>query len=427
MTSEEILGIICPGSPAPGINPCISALTTYAVKLKWKVIGFHDGFLHLSTGDIEKVQENMTILENKDVLNFNKNNGTILRTDRYDPSKFPQKVMNCVRMLTQLKIQYLIIIGGNDQINVANFISSGVDPADMKLIVIPKTVDNDIALPPNQTTLGFNSARSFAIPILRNLIFDAKSAPRWFIVETMGRRSGHLALSICQASGAKFAIIPEDFGRKRIDLSDICDVIEGAILKSLVLGENFGVCLLSEGLINQMSTLSIQQLTEDGTISYNSEGRIVLDNAEISRAVRVEIEKRFSLSNIEIKVANKKVGYEFRSCDPSCFDSVYAQELAYGAIEGFKNDHSNCIVTSQSGVISYLSFRSILDQDTGRVVARRVDVNSEVYKIARSYMQVITKEDLEDEEMVRKLAQVGNSTPEKIVEKYKKVISLLVQ
>ena len=425
--AEEVLGIVCPGSPAPGINLCISALTDYSARLGWSVLGFHDGFLHLATGDFSDVSANLVHFGVEKMNESNKRTSTLLRTHEFDPTRSPEKVMNCIRMLVKLKVKYLVVIGGNEEICMANFISSGIDPADMKLLVIPKTIDNDIHLPNHMQTLGFVSARTSAIPIVRNLMLDAKSAPRWFLVETIGRRSGHLALSICQATGANLAIIPEDFGKKKIELNDISDVIEGTILKSLVYDENFGVCLLSESLINQLSTMSIQELSDNEILFYNKDGRLTLDNAEISRAVRIEIQKRLEKRKIAIKVAANKLGYEIRSCDPCCFDAVYAQELAYGAIEGFRSDHSNSIVISQAGSISYLSFRSILDQDTGKVIPRKVDTNSETYKIARSYMKFITKDDLANPEFVRKLAEVANSTPEEIVSHFKRSTELIVQ
>ena len=76
---------------------------------------------------------------------------------------------------------------------------------------VPKTIDNDLPLPDNAPTFGFETARSVGSAIVENLMEDARTASRWYLAITMGRKSGALALGICKAAGATLAVIPEEF------------------------------------------------------------------------------------------------------------------------------------------------------------------------------------------------------------------------
>lgn len=424
MSSERpVLGIICGGGPAPGLNGVVAAATFYANRLGWQILGFHDGYLHLASGKAEEVRENIIELNPDLVAPIIREGGSLIRTDRFDPTRSPQKVSNTLRMLSEFHIKYLLIIGGNDKITCTHLITQGVDPHEMQVLVVPKTIDNDVQLPSDQSTFGYHSARQFGTSLVKNLMMDAKSAPRWFIVETMGRRTGHIALSIAEASGAHLAIIPEDFGEKKIELSDICDVFEGALLKRLAAGKNYGVCVISEGLIHQMSSTSIQALFQSKFINYNSEGQIILDDAELSRAITKEMNRRLEILGIGVRVTPKKIGYELRSCNPNDFDSVYSQDLGYGAIEGFKDNHSNAIVVWSDGVISFQSFRNLMDPCTGRIFPRKIDITSQQYEIIESYMWNVKRADLKNSELVDKLCKLCKMTSQEFISKYTRVTS----
>ena len=425
--SEPVLGIICGGGPAPGLNGLIAAVTFYAKRLGWRVFGFHDGYLHLSSGDADAVRRNIIELDQKICARHYREGGSIIRTDRFDPTRSPRRVANVLQMLAEFRVKYLLIVGGNDKITCTHLITQGVDPHEMQVIVVPKTIDNDIALPGDQDTFGYDSARLFATELVKNLMVDAKSAPRFFCVETMGKRTGHLALSVAEASGAHVCIIPEDFGDKKIELKDICDIFEGAIIKRLAMGKPYGMCVISEGLINQMTSNSIQGLFENGYIKYGAEGQIVLDDAELSRAVSKQVNQRLTDRGISVRVTPKKIGYELRSQSPNAFDAVYVQELGYGAVEGFRSGHSNCIALWDNGMVSYKSFRELMDPGTGRIFPRRVNIESQCYKITRTYLSVLKERDFQDKEKLEKLAKAANTTPDQFIAQFGRVPALTVK
>ena len=428
--NQIVLGILVGGGPAPGLNKVIASSTIYAISLGWKVLGFQDGYRHLITGDLKEVQEN-TLELTYDLVSFNsKLGGSILRSDRFDPTRSYQNMVNIHSIFATLHIRYFLVFGGNQNITGAHILMQGFDPAKIQTIVIPKTIDNDVMLPEGQDTFGHHSAYIFGSKIIKNLMQDSKSAPRWFIVQTMGKRSGHLALNIACATGAHLAIIPEDFRNRRITLEQICDIIEGTVIKRLARGMNFGVCLISEGVIDQMTPSSIQSLIISGCASCNSEGQIILDEVELSRAIVKELKKRFenkfkSSENIlPVRFASKKMGYELRSAPPCAFDCQYADDLGYAAIEGFIHHHSNCVVIWQNGTITYKSFRELMDPATGRIIPKRVNVENQNYKIMQEYFWNIKVKDLRQKSLVTKMAEIEKLSLEKFVKRFNKVVEL---
>ena len=83
----------------------------------------------------------------------------------------------------------------------------------IRVVHVPKTIDNDLDLPPHVDTFGFQSARHYGVDIVKNLMVDAKTTSRWYFVIAMGRKAGHLALGIGKAAGATMTLIPEEFTR----------------------------------------------------------------------------------------------------------------------------------------------------------------------------------------------------------------------
>ena len=81
-----------------------------------------------------------------------------------------------------------------------------------------------------------------------SLMEDSRTTNRWFYIVVMGRRAGHLALGIGKSAGATLTVIPEEFGKERVRLDEVCDVLEGAILKRRVMGRRYGLAVIAEGI-----------------------------------------------------------------------------------------------------------------------------------------------------------------------------------
>src|SRR5206468_5148253 len=115
---------------------------------------------------------------------------------------------------------------------------------------VPKTIDNDLPLPPGVLTFGFETARHVGVGIVRNLAEDARTTSRWYIIVSMGRAAGFLALGIGKAAAATLTIIPEEFPHgSKVSLDQVCDIVAGAIIKRRTNGQTYGVAVVAEGLI----------------------------------------------------------------------------------------------------------------------------------------------------------------------------------
>ena len=101
----------------------------------------------------------------------------------------------------------------------------------LKVVHVPKTIDNDLDLPAWIPTFGYQTARHVGTGIVRDLLTDAQTTSRWYFVVAMGRKAGHLALGIGKAAGATLTVIPEEFPGKQIPMRQIVDVLTGAIIK----------------------------------------------------------------------------------------------------------------------------------------------------------------------------------------------------
>lgn len=415
MDSEErILGIIVAGGCAPGLNGIIAAATEFAHRLHWKVIGFQEGYKYLMTGDPEIVEKH-TVLVTDELIQWKSTlGGSIIKTSRLDISKNLAAIANTFKMLKHFKIRYLLAIGGNDKIRICHNITQGVDPTQMQVIAIPKTISNDVELPSGQPSFGFHTARAFAAKLVRNLIFDAQSQPRWFIVELMGKETGHLAFTVAVASGADLAIIPEDFAQKQILLSDISDMIEGTIIKKAAEGINYGVIVICEGLLGMLNDEDKQYVYTSQNIS-NDPTTFSFSDVEISRTLAHDVQERLKKRNIKTMVTAKNIGYELRGARPLGFDAIYARELGLGAVNGFLLGHSNCVVIWNDGKIMYKSFRSIVDPITGTIKPRLVDTQGTEYTVGRGNMCFLTKQDFTDKAQLAKLAKVANTTTEQFL------------
>src|SRR5579864_6840070 len=126
---------------------------------------------------------------------------------------------------------------------------------------VPKTIDNDLPLPDNAPTFGFETARSVGTGIIESLMEDARTTERWYLVVSMGRKSGALALGMCKAAGATLAVIPEEFaGEDELDLDAVVDTIVGAIVKRRMMGHDHGVALIAEGIAEHVSADKLSAL-----------------------------------------------------------------------------------------------------------------------------------------------------------------------
>ncbi len=247
---KKNLAIIVGGGPAPGINGVIRSVTIEAINSGLNVIGIYDGFEWLAKGDHTHVTE----LKIEDVSRIHFSGGSILRTSRENPASSKEKIEATIKALTQLSVDYLVTIGGDDTATSAYKIDE-LTKGQIEVAHVPKTIDNDLPLPGNMPTFGYQTARHHGVKIVQSLMMDAATTKRWYYVVTMGRKAGHLALGIGKAAGATLTIIGEEFRNQEVSFNTICDILEVSIIKRLASGHPYGVAILAEGIIHKIDQM----------------------------------------------------------------------------------------------------------------------------------------------------------------------------
>jgi 6-phosphofructokinase 1 len=219
----------------------------------------------------------------------------------------------------------------------------------------------------------------------------------------MGRKAGHLALGIGKAAGATLTIIPEEF-KKGVRLKTITDTLVGAVVKRLSHGRHDGVAVLAEGLVEMLTEEDLEGLS---LVERDAHGHIRIAEVDIGNIVKSEVQKRLQQLGIKTTIVAKNIGYEVRCADPIPFDMEYTRDLGNTAARFIIEGGTECLISIQRGRFLPVPFRDMMDERTGRMRVRMVDTDSDRYKIARTYMLRLKKEDFEDEHELGKLAQVA--------------------
>src|SRR4029078_8797424 len=123
-----------------------------------------------------------------------------------------------------MNVDMLITIGGDDTAFSALKVEEH-GRGRIRVVHVPKTIDNDLDLPPEVDTFGYQTARHFGVEIVKNLMVDAKTTSRWYFLIAMGRKAGHLALGIGKAAGATLTLIPEEFTGHPVRLKAMVDTL----------------------------------------------------------------------------------------------------------------------------------------------------------------------------------------------------------
>lgn len=414
-TSQDRLGILVGGGPAPGINSAISAAAIEAVNENLEVLGLYDGYEHLMRGRTDMVRP-LTIA---DVSRIHFQGGSILRTSRANPLRNPEDMQRVIDALRTLRIRYLVTIGGDDTASAAVALAEASHGA-VRVAHIPKTIDNDLPLPGGISTFGFQTARHVGTDLVLNLMEDSRTTNRWFFVVVMGRKAGHLALGIGKAAGATLTVIPEEFPQERIRLEDVCRVLEGAMLKRRVMGSEHGVAVIAEGIGEKLDPDELAKFP-GVEMTYDPHGHLRLGEIPLTTILKREVQQRFAGRGEKISIVDVTLGYELRCAKPIPFDVDYTRTLGYGAVcfllsepkdERLRHAGFVCVEGDHLNVVPFDALR---DPTNGRVRVRLIDVRSEHYHVARKYMIRLEPHDLQNPAMVKKLAAAAHLEPEVFV------------
>ena len=344
---KKQIAVLTGGGDAPGLNAVIRGIVVKAKKLGYDVLGILDGWKglldcrHCGVLDLDHVEDIHML------------GGTILHTSRTNPYKVengPQKVKE---NLKKLKCEYLIAIGGEDTLGVANKLAK----EGIKVVGVPKTIDNDL----NETdyTFGFNTAITRATEAIQNLHTTAKSHHRTILVEIMGRHAGWMTLEAGIGGGASVILLPEE----PFDVDEVCKILLNRKKK----GKNYSIIAISEGAVPKKGQMVLQVEEKDDF------GHVRLGG--IAERLSEEIEKK---TGIECRYV--VLGHLQRAGEPTVFDRVLGTRLGIKAAE--------MIDKGEFGKMAALKGTDIVAVPLEKAVGKLRIVTKERYDEAKIFFEV---------------------------------------
>ncbi|MEX2402725.1 MAG: diphosphate--fructose-6-phosphate 1-phosphotransferase, partial [Balneolales bacterium] len=356
MSTTKKMAILVAGGPAPGINSVIGSVTIRAALEGVEVIGLRDGFKWIMQGDIEHTQE--LNIDNVSRIHFR--GGSFLGIARDNPTKDKKHLENVISSLLRLNVDKLITIGGDDTAFSAMTLEK-LAAGRIRVVHVPKTIDNDLDLPHGIPTFGYQTARHIGVEIVKNLMVDANTTSRWYFAVAMGRKAGHLALGIGKAAGASMTLISEEFKGEYISIQNMVDVLVGSIIKRLSYGRQDGVAVLAEGLVERIDPEELASIAE---VELDEHDNLRIAEVDFGRIIKQEVQKRLIELGIKTTIVAKDIGYEVRCADPIPFDMEYTRDLGHSAAQFMLDGGNAAMVSIQEGNFVPMYFKDILDPKT---------------------------------------------------------------
>ncbi|NPA11126.1 MAG: 6-phosphofructokinase [Epsilonproteobacteria bacterium] len=222
------IAILTSGGDSPGMNPAIKKFVEYSIDKGYEPYFIYDGLEGLIDEKIKKASI-------KDVAGIISRGGTIIRSSRskrWYEKKYRQKAFE---NLQKHGIEAVIVLGGDGSFRALNLFYNEFG---VKFMGIPATIDNDIAL--NSYSIGVDTALNVIRHAIDEIRDTASSFNRAFVIETMGRECGYLALTSAIANGAEMCLIPE--------VPYNLEKLKKRYLSEIQKGRNYFIAVVAEGL-----------------------------------------------------------------------------------------------------------------------------------------------------------------------------------
>ncbi len=340
------IGVLTGGGDCAGLNPALKWVVKTATDerlvkergVQYEVLGIHDGWQGLVNVNPANWNDgvNISLLDSNIVRTWDRYGGTMLGTSRfspYDPKNDVSKKV--IENINRLKLEAVIVIGGDGTLaSAGRFVKEGVN-----VIGIPKTIDKD--LPETDYTLGFESALNIIVEEVDRLRTTAGSHKRIFVVETMGRNSGWLALEGGEACGAYIILIPEyDFSINRIN---------DLVLEGKRAGNRYEIIVIAEGA----KPIGGKQIVKkEGTDSF---GRKTLGG--IGELVAREIEQATGIETRSVELSHLQ-----RGGAPCAYDRRMGRYFGIAAVDLIVNKKYGNMVCLKNGKIACVSLEKIYNK-----------------------------------------------------------------
>lgn len=351
--SKKRIGILTSGGDCAGLNAVIRSVVHSAHYQGWEVVGILDG----TAGLLQDPPEYRVLSPNEFDGNLLRQGGTILgTTNKGNPFAFPMpdgsvkdRSGEIVDGFHALKLDAVIGIGGDGSFAI---LSKLAKQGGIKMVGIPKTIDNDIGM--TDMSVGFDTAVAVATEALDRLQPTAASHDRVMILEVMGRDAGHIALAAGIAGGADVILIPE--------IKYSIDKIAAKIKEVKISGRNFGLIVVSEAVKLQDGGKAEVEFS-DGQKRYGGIGNYI--GAQLSQAIGVE-------TRVTV------LGHVQRGSQPTYNDRLLASAFGVKAVQLIREGKFGRMVAWQN--------RQIVDVAIEDAIAayQQVDLDSTLVHTARN-------------------------------------------
>jgi len=301
------IAILCSGGDVSGMNPAIKHFVEYAIQNELTPYFIYDGYEGLIDNKIQKVSYS-------DVAGIINKGGTKIGSSR--SKRFMQKEYRIIAKanLSNNNIDMLVVLGGDGSFRGMDIFykEHGV-----KFCGIPSTIDNDIA--GTSYCLGVDTALNIIRNAIDSIRDTASSFGRAFVIETMGRECGYLALVSALTSGAELCLIPE--------INYSLKMYEQSFQKQMKNGRKYFIAVISEGI--KQDSREIAQWFEE----------------------KIDIESRVTV-----------LGHVQRGGNPTVQDRLMAYKFVSYAIDGLLEGKNDSIVCFNDGGFSYKSIKEVAFQ-----------------------------------------------------------------
>jgi 6-phosphofructokinase 1 len=322
MSGLKKIAVLTSGGDAPGMNAAVRAVTRGALAQGWEVFGVRNGFAGLVSGAMER-------LAARDVGGIIQHGGTVLGSARSPEFKEAPGRAQALASLGARGIDALVVIGGNgSQTGSASLAMEG-----FAVVGVASTIDNDLY--GTDVSIGADTAVNITLEAIDRLRTTASSHQRAFVVETMGRDCGYIALMAGIAGGAEVVALPEE----EISPAHVAERLRAAYRR----GKTHALVVIAEG-----ARCGVRELMQ----YYERQGDSI---------------------GFELRVT--RLGHVVRGGAPSASDRVLATRLGAAAVE--------CLARGESGVLVGTLCGEIASTPLAEVAGRTRPANAKLLELAR--------------------------------------------
>ena len=330
------IGILTSGGDAPGMNAAVMAVAKAARHYGMTLIGIkrgYNGALRLSrdpSGD-------MTELDLDTVLDIADQPGTYLRTARCLEFLRPEMQLRAANNIREMGVEGVVVIGGDGSYKGAQALCR----LGLPCVGIPGTIDNDLAY--TEMTLGYDTAVNSCVDDIRAIRATSRSHDRPAVVEVMGRHCGDIALKASAGTGAEICIVPE----VRWSIPNVADRLSRLIAE----GNPRATIVVAEGAFAAMEPFDWKRVLREHGMKVHDDDTI--STKFLTRVLRC-------LTGCEARTTI--LGYTQRGRQPSAYDSGFAFEAGFLAVNLLRNGIGNQVVGVKDGRVFYTPIEDALRQ-----------------------------------------------------------------